>query len=138
MPPGAAPDGAVPSWFCMVTPPVAAPPGAGGALCCTAAPPVSLPPVPCALAKLVPASSAIAATDIINRLVILCLLACWLMPARSTKRGETRSGRFPVPSLLFVERLMNGGREPCSKAQGTNGHKKPAAAQPVVFADGGR
>src|SRR4051794_38000467 len=71
---------------------------ADGAVCCAAAPPDSRPPVACALARPVPAISATAATDIINRLVIIKSPRTLALPAPTTKGEQTRSGGFPVPS----------------------------------------
>src|SRR6266446_7045044 len=58
-----------------------------------------LVPVPCALAKPAPAISATAATDIIKRLIIECLLRCFHCPRRQ------RSGRAHVPRYCRFHRL---------------------------------
>src|SRR5437899_1392958 len=60
-------------------------------------------PVPCALAKPAPAISATAATDIIKRLIIECLLRCFHCPRPTTKREGSCSAILPVPPTLFCE-----------------------------------
>src|SRR6266576_933254 len=72
-----------------------------GALCCAVEPAdgCSFVPVPCALAKPAPAISATAATDIIKRLIIGCLLRCFHCPRRQ------RSGTAHVPRYCRFHRL---------------------------------
>src|SRR5216684_130676 len=81
-----------------------------GALCWALEPAegCSLVPVPCALAKPAPAISATAATDIIKRLIIECLLRVFSLPAPTTKREGSCSAILPVPPTLFCEAGMNG------------------------------
>jgi hypothetical protein len=79
-----------------------------GAPCWALEPGCSRFPVPCALAKPAPAISATAATDIIKRLIIECLLRCFHCPRRLTKREAPCSAISPVPPTLFCEAEMNG------------------------------
>src|SRR6516164_3045634 len=77
---------ALPCSCSVAAPPVAPPPAEDGAFC-ICAPPCSRLPVPCALARPVPAISAIAATEIKKRLVIPLSSDCSHCPRRQQQES---------------------------------------------------
>src|SRR5262249_12913021 len=81
--------------------PVVAPPP-DGAVCCIVAPPPDSLLVPCALARPAPASSAIAATEIIRRLFIRKSPQCWHCPCVNRRRCEMFRRDSCSPAVLFV------------------------------------